>query len=150
RAHPPAAMAQGEQLYRDNCAGCHGLDGAAHGPQAAASRVPAPDLQRPGSLVDQTDTQLLAVVTDGVAGTGMPGFGASLTESQRWAAVAWLRSLSLGGSEDGSAPTTPAPASAASLAVQASTAVADAHRLLDEALAARRRGGAAGRRSTTR
>src|SRR5262249_59244026 len=70
-AHPPAAMAQGEQLYRDNCPPCHGLDGAGHGPQAAASRVPAPDLQRPGSLVDQTDTQLLAAVTDGVPGTRM-------------------------------------------------------------------------------
>src|SRR5262249_12269422 len=102
-----------------------------------------PDLRQTASLVDRTDTQLLAVVTDGVPGTAMAGFGGVLSEDQRWKTVAWLRALSLGGAEQTAAtPQRPESAGeeAAPLAAGPGVAGAEAHRLLDEAIAARRRG----------
>jgi len=85
------------------------------------------------------------VVTDGIEGTAMPGFASVLTDDQRWKVVAWQRMLSLGGL--GQAAPEPSPTAATArpeiaLAAQASAAVAASHRLLDEAVAARRRGDA--------
>ncbi len=144
-AHPRPALLEGQQLYQENCAGCHGADGAGHGPRAAALSGRMPDFHRPGSLIDRTDTQLLGVVSDGVPGTAMAAFGGALSEDQRWKTVAWVRALSLGGAE----PPAAAPERAeratepAQLAARTSAAVGEAHRLLDEAIAARRRGEAA-------
>ena len=95
-AHPQAAVSEGQALYATHCAGCHAADGSGAVARATRQGVPAPDLRRPGSLIDQTDAQLLAVVTGG-AGAAMPAFGSSLDESQRWAVVTWVRALSLGG-----------------------------------------------------
>src|SRR5262249_23883575 len=53
-AHTQAAFSEGQALYASHCASCHGADGAGAGSEALA-------LARPGSLVDQTDAQLLAV-----------------------------------------------------------------------------------------
>ncbi len=140
-AHPQAAVSEGQALYATHCAGCHAADGSGAVARATGQGVPAPDLRRPGSLIDQTDAQLLAVVTGG-AGAAMPAFGSSLDESQRWAVVTWVRALSLGGL---SAPAdAPAAAAAgeppASVAARASAAVVESHALLDQAIAARRRG----------
>src|SRR5262249_11544660 len=79
-AHPQPALAEGQGLCLVHCAGCHGVDGAGHGPQAAALLGRIPDLRQPGSLIDRTDTQLLAAVPDGVPGTAMTGFGGVLSE----------------------------------------------------------------------
>src|SRR5262249_12061022 len=81
-AHPQAGLSEGQALYTAHCAGCHAADGS-------GTSSSAPDLRRPGSLVDQTDAQLLAVVSGG-AGTAMPGFASDLDEGQRWAVVAWI------------------------------------------------------------
>src|SRR5262245_16505991 len=143
---PRPARDAGRSLYPANGEGCHGTEGAGDGPRAAALPAGVPDLRRPGSLIDQTDTQLVAIVEEGVPGTAMPGFHDVLSEDQRWTVVAWLRALSLGGAEaSGLAPERPATAAEAqaSLAARASAAIADTHRLLDEAIAARRRGEAA-------
>jgi high-affinity iron transporter len=135
-AHTQAAFSEGQALYASHCASCHGADGAGAGSEALA-------LARPGSLVDQTDAQLLAVVTAGAG--SMPGFGALLDEGQRWAIVAWVRALSLGGlgpSRPGSSATTAVAETPASVAARARAAVAQSHALLDQAIAARRRGDA--------
>ena len=144
--HPRPALAEGRTLYQANCQGCHGTEGAGDGPRAAALPAGVPDLRRPGSLIDQTDTQLVAIVDEGVPGTTMPGFHDVMSDDQRWQVVAWLRMLSLGGAEASAlAPERPATAAEAqaSLAARASSAIADTHRLLDDAIAARRRGEAA-------
>ncbi len=73
----------------------------------------------------------------------MPGFASVLDDEQRWKVVAWQRMLSLGGlgSERPGATTASAVAQpAGGLAAQAARAVAESHRLLDEAIAVRRRG----------
>jgi len=141
-AHSRAALAEGQGLYQVQCAGCHGTEGAGDGPQAARLLTPVADIRRAG-LAEESDARLMSIVTTGVAGTAMPGFATLLSDDQRWAVVAWLRTLSLGGL--GGAGSSPAPASAAAqpetgLAAQAAAAVAESHRLLDEAIAARRRG----------
>jgi len=144
--HPRPALAEGRTLYQTNCEGCHGTEGAGDGPRAAALPAGVPDLRRPGSLIDQTDTQLVATVDEGVPGTAMPGFHDVLSDNQRWKVVAWLRVLSLGGVEASAlAPDRPATDAEAhaSLAARASAAIAESHRLLDDAIAARRRGEAA-------
>ena len=134
-------MSEGQALYATHCAGCHAADGSGAVARATGQGVPAPDLRRPGSLIDQTDAQLLAVVTGG-AGAAMPAFGSSLDESQRWAVVTWVRVLSLGGlSAPADAPAaTAAGEPPASVAARASAAVVESHALLDQAIAARRRG----------
>jgi len=57
-------------------------------------------------LAQRTDAALWAAVTNGVAATPMPQFGRTLSEDDRWKAVAFLRLLSLGG------PGTPSTSSA--------------------------------------
>jgi high-affinity iron transporter len=131
-AHPRAAFSQGQALYSSHCASCHGADGTGD-----AANTPA--LARPGSLVDQTDAQLLAVVTAGAG--SMPGFGSLLDEGQRWALVTWVRALSLGGIGPASLGSSAIAAAEtpASVAARARAAIAQSHALLDEAIAARRR-----------
>jgi FTR1 family protein len=136
-AHPAAALAEGQALYQAECAGCHAADAAGGGAEAPGT----PDLSRPGSLVDASDRQVMAAITNGVPGTAMPGFAAVLSEDQRWKVAAWLRMLSLGGgtpSAGHAARSEPAQA----LAARATAAIAASHRLLDEAIASRRRGAA--------
>jgi high-affinity iron transporter len=141
-SHSRATLAEGQGLYQVQCAGCHGAEGAGDGPQAARLLTPVPDLRQSARLTDESDARLMAIVTTGVAGTAMPGFGSVLTDDQRWKVVAWQRMLSLGGlgSAHAAPPATTAAPPAAGLAAQATAAVAESHRLLDEAIAARRRG----------
>jgi len=142
-AHQQAAVSEGQALYTTHCAGCHATDGSGATARVTGQGVPVPDLRRPGSLIDQTDAQLLAVVTGG-AGAAMPAFGSTLDESQRWAVVTWVRALSLGGLGAPAEGPTAAPAGEppAAVAARASAAVAESHALLDQAIAARRGGDA--------
>ena len=75
-------------IYGAHCVGCHGSRGEGVTGQA-------PDLSRPGSLIDQTDRTLMTVLSRGRR--TMPPFGATLDDRQRWLAVSHLRGLSLGG-----------------------------------------------------
>jgi len=60
----------GQQLWLDNCASCHGSDGSGNGP-AAAWLTP-----KPANLIEHTYTRryLTAVLWNGVAGTAMPAW----------------------------------------------------------------------------
>lgn len=64
----PDAILSFDRLYAQNCAGCHGADGS-HGP---ATDLANPEYQ---ALVD--DATLRSVLTVGVKGSLMPGFGTS-------------------------------------------------------------------------
>jgi mono/diheme cytochrome c family protein len=73
-------------LYRQNCAGCHGVDGRFG---------PAPPLNDPLFLAIVSDAQLLRAIRDGRRGTPMPGFsrqrGGSLTDAQIQALAAGIK-----------------------------------------------------------
>jgi len=107
----PAVLAEGRELFAQNCAACHGEQGAGdgvfadnlaastsqaaeHSPDQAASMI-----QKPASLADSS--RMLAAspallhgkILRGGMGTGMPSWGPLLTDSQVWSLVAHLYSF---------------------------------------------------------
>ncbi len=74
----------GKTTYNTSCAGCHGLDG--RGSDKAANISGTTKVQH------LSDAQLSNIISNGVPGTGMPGFR-NLTEKQTRAVVSYLRSL---------------------------------------------------------
>lgn len=74
----------GQQIFASSCSGCHGLDG--RGSERAPGIAGNPKVQR------MSDQQVLRIISEGVAGTGMPAFH-SLTQDERHALVKHLRSL---------------------------------------------------------
>lgn len=82
-AGQPAAIAAGANLFRNNCAKCHG--------QKAEGKGSRPTL-RSERIQNATDGQLAWMLKNGQPFKGMPGWG-SLPGQQRWQIVAYLRSL---------------------------------------------------------
>ena len=76
-------------LFAQNCASCHGDDGAGDGPAAAAlNRAPTNfKIQQPS--IDYARRVLI----EGVAGSAMPPWEHQLTEAQRQQLVDYVRSL---------------------------------------------------------
>ncbi len=82
-------MAAGRAVYEAECAECHGVDGRGDGQTQDLT-----DQQRMSQLSAQELESAVA------AGQGsMPGFADKLSESERWAAVSYIRSLTFGGVE---------------------------------------------------
>jgi putative heme-binding domain-containing protein len=81
----PQAIESGRIMFRMACAGCHGL-------HATGGRS-GPDLTRGSFSAGETDADLFRVISDGVSGTEMPGFGSRMEEDERWRLVAYVRSL---------------------------------------------------------
>lgn len=81
----PAAIEKGQQLYRSNCAFCHGLTGlGGRGPNLAAG-------------LQKSDDQIKEIVKNGIPGSTMPAFG-GFEADELSALVGFLRHL------EGSAP----------------------------------------------
>ena len=90
----PAQTLEGEGLFLQQCASCHGAGGAADGPLSAAlTRLP-PELDSFGWQAARSDAQLAEVIRTGVPGTAMPS-AKSLTDSELRGMVAYIRTLSL-------------------------------------------------------
>jgi putative heme-binding domain-containing protein len=77
-----ADVETGSRLYRSNCFACHG-------PETAS--IPGVDFRRGQFKRASSDEDLLRVIASGVPGTAMPP--TSVTDSQRLALVAYIRSL---------------------------------------------------------
>ena len=109
----------GRALYVANCAACHGVDGQGGGPQAGTTEIQPPSLVS-GHLGSHPDGDIYYWLTNGLPG-GMPAWGTTLTDTQRWQLVDYLRALngavpppSLGpggptGAADPSEPSDPGP-----------------------------------------
>ena len=102
---PPAATAElavhGRRVYADNCASCHGETGAADG-TCAVFLIPQPRdfttgvfrfKTTPGAQMP-TDDDLYRTISLGIHSTGMPPWQFLLSEEERWALVAHLKTLS--------------------------------------------------------
>jgi mono/diheme cytochrome c family protein len=94
----PQLLAEGKQLYAQQCAACHGATGRGDG-EAAYLLYPKPrDFvaanYRLVSTWDRvpTDQDLFDTVTRGMPGSAMPSWG-HLTNAQRWAVVYYVKSL---------------------------------------------------------
>jgi copper transport protein len=87
----PARLAQGKELYTQDCAVCHGDTGIGNGPAAASLLPPPADLTLHARW--HADEQLFWYITHGVAGTAMPAWGDRLSMEERWAVLAYLHEL---------------------------------------------------------
>ncbi|HKN64784.1 MAG TPA: c-type cytochrome, partial [Gemmatimonadaceae bacterium] len=87
-----ADVAEGEGLYAQRCASCHGMLGSGDGPLTRAlSRLPS-EIGSFAWQAERTDEQLATVVRDGMSGTPMPP-SKDLTPAQVQSVVAYLRTL---------------------------------------------------------
>jgi mono/diheme cytochrome c family protein len=90
---PPSSDAEdrvaAQELYRTNCARCHGETGAGDGFAAPPlARVPANFRERQPTAVRAAD-----VIANGVPGTAMPAWRAKLTAAQRSALADYTRTF---------------------------------------------------------
>jgi high-affinity iron transporter len=87
-----AQRLEGEGLYTQRCASCHGPTGAGDGPMARSlSRLP-PDIGTVAWQSEHSDDQLAEVVRTGIPGTAMPP-SSELSTEQAQSVVAYLRTL---------------------------------------------------------
>jgi mono/diheme cytochrome c family protein len=105
-----ALRTRGAALFAQHCATCHGARGDATGPSAAQLRHPPAnftigtyELRTTEHEALPTDVDLFRTITRGVHGTAMPPWFA-LSERDRWALAAHLKTLSKQFAEDEAPP----------------------------------------------
>lgn len=81
----PADIAQGEKTFRSHCSPCHGFKG---------DGGRGPNLSNGNFYHGSSDADLLRNISDGIAGTEMPGLFYS--PDRVWQVVAYIRSLNAG------------------------------------------------------
>jgi len=114
-----ALRQRGAKLFATHCSTCHGARGDGKGETAAALSIAPADLTSGVYALRTTehealptDTDLFRTITRGIHGTAMPPWFA-LPERDRWALVAYVKSLSKAFSEDEAPPPIEAKAPAA-------------------------------------
>lgn len=101
-----ATIRRGERLYKVNCAVCHGETAQGDGPMVerladAGYGGKPPALTTKGPIANKPDGEVYQITTNGFAGAYglpedrfvMPAFQKLLEPEERWAIVAYLRSL---------------------------------------------------------
>lgn len=98
----PEALQEGDVLYRANCAACHGEAGAGDGPFAQQAQPHPPansshdgqqattNFKDTSQILGASPALLQGKMLRGGMGTGMPSWGAILTEEQTWFLVSTL------------------------------------------------------------
>lgn len=87
---PAEMIVLGEQVYTQNCAECHGVQGEGH--QAV---IEAPALDSTEHAFHHPDEQLAGLIKNG--GTIMPAFGEALTDLEILAAIRYFQTWWLPG-----------------------------------------------------
>ena len=87
-----AVVQRGEALFHTHCAPCHGAEGRGDGPAAAAIDAPPADLTAE-HVDDHSDGDIFWWLAYGMAGTAMPGFEQTLSDTERWQLIRFVRSL---------------------------------------------------------
>jgi mono/diheme cytochrome c family protein len=94
----PVQLAQGEKLYQENCASCHGVkaegDVSWRQPNADGN-FPPPPLNGTGHAWHHSAEVLKSVIREGsLGGKGtMPGWAGELSEQEMDAVISWFQSL---------------------------------------------------------
>jgi high-affinity iron transporter len=89
------SVARGAEVYRSNCAGCHGERGHGDGPLARSLNPKPASLSDPEMLRDQSPLDFYRKISIGVVGTAMPAFESRLSPQDRWAAAVYASLLRL-------------------------------------------------------
>lgn len=90
----PETIDAGRTVFQANCAICHGPRGLGDGPQAFLLQPRPVNLQL--HVPQHAPGEIEYWITTGVAGTGMPAWKDTLTETQRWEIVRYLQALASG------------------------------------------------------
>ena len=89
----------GAELYKTNCARCHGDGGKGDGPTAEKlkDKVKFPDFTNKAAVSQLPDDYFVRIITDGGKAIGkspiMPSFGEKLSEGQIKDIITFVRSL---------------------------------------------------------
>jgi high-affinity iron transporter len=89
------SLSRGAEVFRTNCASCHGDLGRGDGPLAKGMDPPPANLSDAKALEDQSPLDFYRRVTIGVVGTAMPAFETRLSPADRWAAALYASMLRL-------------------------------------------------------
>jgi mono/diheme cytochrome c family protein len=87
----PAMVQQGQSLFSDNCARCHGKTGVGDGPDGDPQMMPA-DLTDPYRAPLNPDGTLFYKISNG-KGNDMPAFKDKMTKDQIWSVVEYIKTL---------------------------------------------------------
>jgi len=79
-----AAYVAGAEIYKTNCAVCHGLPGQAQTAIAKGMFPKPPKLTEGTGVSDDPATETYWKVAGGIRMTGMPGFDKTLSTTQMW------------------------------------------------------------------
>lgn len=89
----PPDLALGRELYRTDCAPCHGPSGAGDG-WAAPGMDPPPSSFRDGSRMQLISPhQVAGAIEFGIDGTAMPSYAGVYSPEQRWSLAFFVTSL---------------------------------------------------------
>jgi len=80
---PRESATAGDEIYRNQCAGCHGAD--------LAGRGSFPAVGKDSKAAGMSDVELTKVIEDGPR--GMPSFSGRLDDAQVAAVIAYLRQV---------------------------------------------------------
>jgi mono/diheme cytochrome c family protein len=87
-----AGLQQGKVLYVTNCLTCHGCAGNGLGSYGGTMAVTPADFKQ-NPFRNMPDDQWFWHVSEGVPGTLMPTWKASLTEDQRWRVIQYIQQI---------------------------------------------------------
>lgn len=89
----PESIARGQDLYSTNCAPCHGTTGEGDGPVGLTLNPRPADLRQHAVPGVHSDSQLFEWITNGFPGSRMPAFKTTLSDTDRWNLVNFIRTL---------------------------------------------------------
>lgn len=85
-------LVEGQSLFLENCAACHGANGDGTGPEAGTlSKIPG-DFTNQALMAEQSSLMFFETITNGHG--EMQAFGDLLTDPQRWILTDYVRALS--------------------------------------------------------
>ncbi|MBW7850995.1 MAG: cytochrome c [Rhodospirillales bacterium] len=85
-------LSRGAELYRSNCASCHGLDGRGTGEAGKALMPPPANIAATARMPMGDNFLYWSIAEGGVAfDTAMPAFRDALQPEEIWSVITWLR-----------------------------------------------------------
>ena len=89
----PESLARGRALFARHCTLCHGEGGRGDGPAAEGMAIRPANFLNLGHSDTYSPGEKFWIITHGGLETGMPAFGDTLTERERWELVNHIRFL---------------------------------------------------------